>query len=378
MNKDIGILSFDGLCEVEDDIYLSNNMFNGLMKMSKGSKEITLLNQFPIGPVYSRLLHHQPIKYKNEIIFVPHFSHGVHIYNLDTHETIYIPVKKDDWKNFRCVDSIIWNGKLWMILTYFENSIASMDLKTKKIEYYADMYHPLCELKDELMDGVVFWSLLAKTDYVLYGVVDNSGYIIQIDLMKLKIKLLKVDDKKRFLDIALWKNCFYLTQYNSKDIVVYDNKNGLCHEIENKYDEILSDDGVVYSNIFALADAVVLVSNNGERIYTLNNDQISCLGVVPKGFKDIKADTRATWKRFYCYSVCDNKIKLFPSRANMMVSIEINERKISGQILKMSNDWLNTIYPNEYIKGYISECVSQKVPSYECDVVSLIDYVSNV
>lgn len=378
MNKCESILSFDGWCEVQDELYLSNNFFNGLMKISRKSGEISLLSKFPIGPVFSRLLHHQPIKYKNKIIFIPHFSYGVHIYDVVTQKIDYIPVKKDEWKNFRCVDFVVWNGKLWMILSYYENAIVSMDLETNEIEYYSDIYLPLSKVVGNLTDGVVFWSLLSKKDYMLYGVIDNLGYIVEIDIKNQKTKLIEVDKQKKFLDIAICGKYFYITQYKTKDIVIFDYINKSSYVVNNKYDEIISDDGLVYSNILSVRDFVFIVSNNGERIYSLKDNQISCYGVIPKGFEDIRTDTRAIWKRFYRYDIDRNRIYLFPSRANMMVTIDIADKSISGQIFAINDEWMNTVYQKEYVNEYFDECLKHGEPSYECDVVDLNALINRI
>lgn len=375
MVSSLSILSFDGYYEIDDDTYLSSSCFNGLVCISKKSGEIKVLKKFTVGPVFSRLLHHKIIKYNDELIFIPNYSHGVHIFNIESKEIDYVLVKKDKWENYRCVDAIVWNGKLWMIMTYIENAIVSMDLDSHEIEYHSDVYSPLKSILTNANEKV-FWTELYKQDYMLYGAVDNKGYVAQINIKDLSMRLIKIDPENHFVDIALSRNKLFMTEYKSKDIVVFDMNSGNHYKIKTKnLNDCTCNEDMYYSNIVSNNDRVFVIPNCGYDIWEVMDNGLLSYSKLPEGFKDIKEDFRSTWKRFYCTDFKGNIIELYPNRSNMMIRIDTNNGSCVGHVFDMSPKWLDEEYQIEYVDEYIKECVDNGSAALEWDGVDFNDWI---
>ena len=224
MRDIISYLAFDGYYELEDKLLLSNSCFNGLVEVSKKTGKIEVVKKFPVGPVFSQLLHHKIIRFGNKLFFVPNFSYGVHIYDIQTGDVEYVLIKKEEWENYRCADAIVYDNKLWLIMTYVYNGIISMDLNTYEIVYWEEAYAPIKKiLKDE--SNAVFWSELYKKDNILFGVVDHTGYAVCIDISIPQVELLEINKEKQFADITVNNEIVYLTQYSTSSIGIYYLKN---------------------------------------------------------------------------------------------------------------------------------------------------------
>lgn len=169
-----GILSYDAYCETENDIFISSNCMNGLVCIDKATGSSKYVKKFDDTYSICYLKHRQAIRNGNDIIFVPNFCDRIHIFNIITKEIRYVVIKKDEWKDFRCVDSFIWKDKLWLILSYMYNGIVSVDLEKYKVEYFSEVYSAFLDVLYSY-DEPIFWEELYKQeDGIVYGVVDRK------------------------------------------------------------------------------------------------------------------------------------------------------------------------------------------------------------
>ena len=344
-------ISFDGYYEVNNTIYMSSCSINGLLELDSKSRITKRVRRFDNGSLLSQLLHHNVIEVGDEVVFIPHFSFFLHIYNRCTDEIRTVKIKKDEWTRFRCVDSVVINNKLWLITSYLENGIISIDLGTYEVVYYDEFYSKLrVYLKDI---EPIFWTRLSIKNHILYGAFDDKGYIIKIDLETLTLDMIDMGSDRHFADIAVEKGVIYLTEYFSKHVFSYhinEEKqelilmNGHCEECEK----------TVYSNIIACDNFLILIPEFGRDIWAIEHSNIKKIGELPVDFID-NDDFRRGWKRFYNYEIKDFKLYLYPNKANMMIVIDLENFRIDGYKFLMNQEWINDNYEKEYFFKYIEE-----------------------
>ena len=344
-------ISFDGYCNYNNTIYMSSCTVNGLLEIDLESKVVKKVRRFDDGSLLSQLMHHNVIVVGDDMLFIPHFSYFLHIYNRFTDEIRAIKIKKDEWNRFRCVDSIVRNNKLWLITSYVESGIISIDLSTYEVKYYDEFYNKLRTFIKG--DEPIFWTRLCVGNNRMYGAFDNKGCIIEIDLENLTLSMINMGSDRHFADIAATNGVIYLTEYYSKHIVSYDvNRKkqelilmeGYCEEIKK----------TVYSNIVAFDNLVFLVPEYGRDIWTIYHSSIKKIGELPAEFAD-NDDFRNEWKRFYNYEIKDFKLYLYPNKANMMIVIDLKNYQIDGYKFLMNQEWMNISYEKEYCIKYIEE-----------------------
>ena len=374
MNKSLENVSFDGYIDFGDHLYYSCNYFNGLIKQSKRDGDIDVI-KFPVGPVFSQLLHHRVFKNGRELIFSPDYSYGVHTFDLDSNKMNYYVVKKDEWNNYRCACSLVWQNKLWMFFSFGENGIASMDLNTHDIEYYPNAYKKLRQLTES--NDVVFWSELCIDGSTVYGVINNKNYIVKIDLKDVSVTSVEVDKDAHLSGIAINDNHLYMTEYNTNDVLVYDIQNKETKRLDFAVDSSTArTKGLMYSNIVSCGGIVLAVHNHLRSVYEITTEGIIKYSDFPDNQEDISTDFRSTYRRFYSTFSDDNRIELYPARSNMMLSIDIVEKTVAGRTFKLPSNWLQQGYEKEIICDYFEECSTYNVPATESDMCDINDFVN--
>ncbi len=374
MTDSLQYVSFDGYVEYDKQIYYSSNCFNGMIKQLKNGDGIEVI-KFPKGIVMSHLLHHRVFTNGNELIFSPDYSYGIHTYDLVSNEMNYYAVKKDEWKNYRCAFSYVWNNKLWMFFAFGENGIASLDLDTHDIQYYPDAYKKLRQLTES--NDVVFWSELCIEGSIVYGVINNKNYIVKIDLKDVSVTSIDIGMNAHLSGITVSDNRLYMTEYNTNDVLVYDIQNKETKRLNFTVDSLkIPTNGLMYSNIVSCGGIVLAVHNHLRSVYEITTEGIIKYADFPDNQEDIDTDFRSTYRRFYSTFSDDNKIELYPARSNMMLSIDIVEKKVAGRIFKLPLNWFKQGYEKEIVCDYFEECSTYNVPATESDMCDINDFVN--
>lgn len=373
VKKSLEYVSFDGYIDFGDYRYLSCNFFNGLIRQSKEDGVIDAC-AFPEGPVFSQLLHHRVFMNGSELVFSPDYSYGVHTFDLNSNKMNYYVVKKDEWENYRCSCSHVWNNKLWMFLAYGENGIVSMDLETHNIEYYPDAYKTIRKYVEP--GEVVFWSELCINDGCVYGVINNKNYIVQINLEDISVKIIELEMELHLSGITINNSYLYMTEYNTNDILIYDIQKKTIKRLDFPFHNLMThENGLMYSNIVSGGGIVLAVHNYLKSIFEITTEEIKQYGDFPDEQEDINTDLRRTYRRFYSTLYDDNKIELYPARSNMMISIDISKKKITGNKLKLPSNWIKHGY-GKIIGDYFEECSKYNVPITESDLCDINDFIN--
>lgn len=375
MKKSLEYVSYDGYLDYGDHIYYSCGFFNGLIMQSKENGDIDV-SAFPEGPIFSQLLHHRVFMNGSELVFSPDYSYGVHTLDLNSKTMNYYVVKKDDWDNYRCACSHVWNNKMWMFFAYGDNGIASLDLETHDIEYYPDAYKTIRQYVEP--GEAVFWSELCIKDGCVYGVINNKNYIVQIHLADISVKILELEMGLHLSGVTINNSSLYMTEYNTNDILIYDIQKKTIRRIDFPFKNLSTpENGLMYSNIVSGGGSVFAVHNYLKSVFEITTEEIKKYGDFPDEQADINTDFRRTYRRFYSTFYNDNKIELYPARSNMMISIDISERRITGKIVKLPSNWIKQGY-GKLIDDYFEEYLRLNVPITESDLCDINDFVNYI
>ncbi len=373
MKKSLEYISFDGYVDTDEYLFYSCNTFNGLIKQSKENGSIEV-SKFSTNAVFNQLLHHRVYRNGNELVFSPDFSHCVHTFDLDSNLMNYYVVKKDEWKNYRCACSYVWNNKLWMIFSFGENGIASLDLDTHKIDYYPDAYKTIRQYTEP--NDVVFWSELCIRDKCVYGVINNKNCIVQINLEEISIKIIELEKDLHLSGITENNNYFFLTEYNTNEVLLYDISNKTIKKLGFPFGGLtIPSKGLMYSNIVSCGGTVLAVHNHMKSVFEITTEKIMKYGDFPDDQEDNNTDFRSKYRRFYSTFSDDNKVELYPARSNMMLTIDVLKKKITGRPFRFPSDWLKQEYENKIIDDYFKEYSIYNNPATESDMCDIKDFV---
>ena len=376
MTKSYSLLSFDGLLNSYNKSYLSSACFNGLIEIDNESNTASIIRKFPEENVFMYLLHHKIYKSGDEIIFAPDMAKNIHIMDINSKEINCIDFKNDCKYNSRCIDSYIWDNKLWLFFSSRKAPITSMNLFTYDIKYYPQLTDPLIKLtKDE--ESVIFWSELWKDEGQVYGVLYDSWYIIHIDLIHMETEIFSVASAdKKLTGIAVDGDIAYLTELDSYEIILYSLTDGsIKRYVPDCTLDLVKETGYLYSNILAMQGNIILVPNYDNKILCVQNGRITYFCNMPEGYRDIREDGRREWRRFYSSESNHEMIRLFPAKANMLLEINMNEKTAKGKGYQMPLEWIDTEYCTDYVAAYVMESAQNAACMPENEVVNLKDYL---
>lgn len=376
MTESYAKLSFDGLIDIQNKRYFSSNCFNGLIEVDNQTNTTRIVKRFPQENIFMYLMHHKIVRSGNELIFTPDLARTIHVMNLSSMEINCINFAKNFNYESRCIDSYIWDGKLWLFFSNRKTPITSMDLSTYRIEHYPQLTKPLEEITKDEYDAV-FWSPLYKEQGQIYGVLYSSQYIIHIDLVHMNTEyFLVTPTENKLADIAVNGNTAYLTAFNSREVILYSLTDGSIEKCMPVFPPDPTEGaGYLYSNIILEQGNLLLIPNYGNRILYIQNNQIMPFCSMPEGHQDVTGDGRITWRRFYSSESVDGLIRLFPARSNMLVEIDVKERKATGKSYRMPSEWIHTGYYTDYVSTYVKEAARDGTCMPENDVVNLKDYI---
>mgnify|MGYP002516734881 FL=1 len=376
MTKSYSLLSFDGLIDNGKESYLSSACFNGLIEIDRESGSVRMINKFPKENAFMYLLHHKLCKHGNKIIFTPDHAKNIHVMDMDSNDMICVDFKGGYSGAARCIDSYVWDNRLWLFFSNKGMPVTSMDLSTYEIRHYPELTESLETIvKDE--DQVIFWAELWKDRGQAYGVFYDSGYLVHIDLTCRKTEIIPaVPEGKRMTGAAVAGETAYLTERDSYEVTAYSLADGSTRTYAPEHSlNLAKGTGYVYSNIVAANGKILLVPNFDNRILCIKDDRIAFFCHMPKGYRDIEEDGRNSWRRFYSTQRCGNVLRLFPAKANMLLDIDLKEEKAEGRSYKMPSGWMDTGYYRDYVTPYVRESARDAQCMYENDVVNLNDYI---
>lgn len=353
LNKSV---SFDGCYDTGEELYASCMQFNALLKINKRDGRVQLVTTFPNEPAMQQAIYQKIYCADDNVIFVPSYGKGVYTYDLQNQQLEFYPITMPDCAASRCIASYQVGDKIWMFYAYADNPIVVYDIKTHQIEYYEEMMKVLPEEIRERKKAV-FWGEFACNESDVYGVIWKSAYILHMNLQTMAVEIISLCGwADELTGVAYDAGVIYLTEFDSKEVKALRLLDGARKVYRPQGDMQLDEEGkMIYSNVIACQGEVLMIPDSGRRIFSLRHEDgmIVPFADLPEAYEDV-TDERRGWRRYFSHFDTDSGIRLCPSRANMMLDINVSERTIRGQIYRFDEN-ADEAYFKHNVCGHLKE-----------------------
>lgn len=345
------VMSFgDVYCE-DGKLMLSSDCFNGLVTCDTDGKDFEV-KRFP-GITANAMFSHRNIhRVGDKLFFAPNKLKGIHMLDMKAGELSFFSIE-EHIPNYRmCVDSYLWNGKIWMFFPYKRNGVISFDVETHKYERYTELTENIPTATDRT---VIFNAKLTHDNEHVYGVRNKSNRIIRFNLKKKTTEVIEIIGYDDFFGITYLDNRLYISMVKSKKILEYTLSTKKYRVIEP--DKEVPESNSSYCCICAYKGKVYLIDWYMKSIQVIENDKITGFCNLPEEFALLNDVHRKKLRPFYNIRKWEKGILLFPERANMMVAVDMEAKKAHGLKLVADKQWIEKEYMQSYFDDYVKESV---------------------
>ena len=371
-------VSFQGYYDAGEEYYVSCYQFNGLLKIYKNTKEAEFIASFPKEPTTKQALHQTVFCVGQTLVFAPVYASGIHTYHLGSGQMEYYPVEMPGCKKVRCMDAHMVGNKLWLFYSYADNPIVVFDVITHKMTYYKDIIDILPkEIKERKF--AAFWSLFARNGYDLYAPVWRSPYILHMNLENRKTELISLEGfADSIIGVAYDEGIFYLTEWEKEEIKAWnplDDTKTVYRPLEDM--GLNNEYRIVYTNVIACQGQIILVPNAGTRVFRLRKEDGAIVPFCdfPEEYEEF-TEERKSWRKHLSFECSDEGIRLFPSRGNMMLDINVSGQTVHGQDFLLGENWEKECYANIFAPYIREQTVNGRV--CENKIIELDDFIKYV
>jgi len=171
-------LSFYDSYQDEENIWFSNNLYNGLFKYNIDEDKTYFVTVFP-NENWRRLgLHQKVINYKNKLFFIPGLSKYIHVYDVNSGEmeSLFFPEK--DGYNYRTNLSGVHlcNHILYVFPKFIERPVYMLNLETYEIQYM-NGFNEECNKYIRCLNGQICFGTLSEPDAMWLPIVKSNTMI---------------------------------------------------------------------------------------------------------------------------------------------------------------------------------------------------------
>lgn len=373
-NIDYRQISFDYVCEVDDCFYVSSGMFNGLLKINKKNNQAEYICSFPNEAECAVALHHKIYRFEDMLVFAPNNACGIHIYHLNIHRMDFYPIDTEKHIRNRCIDSFIINDKLWLFYAFVEHAVVIFDLKTFQMDFFYRVMDALPQAIVEREKTAVFWSTLVQLEGKVYGVIWNSPYVAEIDVISRAVNIYNLGEKELHLSaISCDSNSIWVAEAKTKTLWKWDLENGVTQKYVMREQYLKSCS--YFCNLIWSNNKLLVLFDDLESVFYVNEEHacIDELCSFPEGFRKMD-DMRSKVRRFFNVEILSDRVRLFPISTNMMLEIDVQKALISGYSIRLVPDYDEEWYMKNFMGPFLKKMYSEKC-IIEGEDVSLKTYL---
>ncbi len=369
-------IAFDGAYDDGENLYVSCEMFNGFLKVSKKTLKSEYLCRFDKDISNGLALHHAVYRYEDSLIISPDSSIYVYMYDMKTGVLSSYAIDKEGSKKNRCVASALWGNKLWLFFAYAEHPVIIFNLDSRSIEEFygiIDNLPPDIIVRDEVP---VFWTAFSQNEDKAYAAIWNSSYIVEINLKKEQAYIGKMSENAELTTVTYDGSFYWGIDAHRKEVYKCDK----YFEIVKKYrvgEEFLKTRTSV-GNIMHCEGEIIVLFGDCDKIFRVNerDSLVEPILELPKSFRTIN-DIRKKWRRFFNYDVVGNVIRVYPVNSNMMLEIDVEAVSVSGYEFILDDKYDDNWYQCNIINPCI-EKMFQDNKVFESRGCTLDDYLNYI
>ncbi len=371
IENDYRYVSFDGAYDDGENLYISCQMFNGMLRVNKETCQAEYICRFEKDSLIARVSHHKVYKYKQYMVFAPDYARGIYVYDLYEEKWEFVVVDSKRSQQNRCIDSIIVEDKLWLFYAYAEHPVVILDLNSFEVE----RFYGIAELFPEEIakrKQAVFLSVFQKYENRIYGVIWKSPYIVEINLVTKEVAIYNIEALDSKITALAYDGInFWLVDNDEKCIIQWRKEQGIVE----KYAANSMFDKIVYAG-----GKIILLSANDAFVYWINEEKriIEVFCELPIGFEGF-SDVRKTWRRVVSHDVYGNVVRMYPGNANMMLDINVAEATVKGYKVVLRDDYDDEWYKKTIFHAHIKEITRRNTlkESTNIDLKDFLGYISS-
>ncbi len=320
-------LSFSCAAEIGGYLYVPEDEFNGLFKIDMKTGKSKFVTKFYKEDLQMTFLYQKAIVFHGKIFFIPCRAGHIAEFNTDTKEMKYYKISKDvDECGTIKFNGCIRKDDLLYLFSAQGASIICFNMNNGNIQEH-DLVDNNLSNKVENTGLIAFSSVIKVEDYA-YASCSLINIFLKIDLKELSCEVISINGMERgAVDIAYQNNVLYFLS-NQGDIFSYNLKTKDANLI---YKEKKNMQSLPYSKILAWENELWLLASGAEYIckinmQTLKKDEIT---EYPSGFTILEKPgfPLAKWRS---YELKKGNLLFFPRKANMLLSWDNEEKKLSG------------------------------------------------
>lgn len=332
---------------INGEWWFSNLSFNALMKTNSESGETEMISTFEDLPADSENLHVKTIRYDNLLIFIPHKSNRIHIWDIEKNcflKSVAIEYEKSGYFINAFKDD---NDIIWIIPNKLSDSIILFDINKREVS----AFDGIKELSDSgNADDVIIWADYKNNN--LYIQIYRKNICFSVECNSGKTEKIIFPDSFLGLPFSVYDNKLYLSLLGTSDIFEYDTKTKSYERY--KINGILKRGIIFYSNIIKVKNKLIITPCHSDDVIIYDTEKREYKKLTfPEGF-----ERTGPYNMCGFYKMSENEIIVFPARCNQLIKINTDDFSLStmpfvlsDSLIKYSADMTESLFEKKYHSG---------------------------
>lgn len=320
---------FDAYIDSEQ-IFFSNNSFNGLISMDKKNGRCNYITAFSGDVPWAKGMHKRIIKYKDRLFFFPNAAKGISVYNLNTNKMQFF---KGDVGYWELTEIFAFGQVAYLIPKSMEQSLYLFDMEEykfteisgwnrniQKTVHDCEQLQPNCACVIEKF----FWTFIRNTNILIEtSIITGESVFYHLD-KDFTINYMVADGEN------LWISS------KKKDIVIRWNKErGILEQIVLSDAREKSNPGDS-NQLKCFQNRLLILPERGGEILIIDSDRRITSISIPD-LRRVKDNTRKNLSLFGGCMIDNNDIYLLPYAADGLYILRLESKEITRQSLAFTN-----------------------------------------
>lgn len=342
------VLSFTDAWKEENELWVSNETFNGIFKIDMLSGKGEFIGRFD-REIGCRKLYRQVINYCDWLIFIPDTADSVAFFHKKTHDIEYADIVAPDAGSdeIKIRSTCVYREELWMFPEYLAQSIMIINLKSRCVRY-DDILEKTVKAAAKSAKGSFFGKALIRGSEAWIPI-RKTPEIIKYDMDTGKAEFTRLEAPKAGINsMDAMGDVFWITYCDKSEITEWrpaaGREDNYRIETEEKAER-------PYCGIIPIADfqCIIVPAYAGEMI--LKTERICRKLSYPDGFEWMPR-VGQSGTADYEYHREKEKIFIFSSSWNMFLEYDMRTERLEGKVCRVPEEWNSGRIMEEYIYPY--------------------------
>ena len=359
----------------QDYIYFSCNIFNALFRYELKTGKTEHLGIFEDEPLLAMGLHQKAFGWNEKIVFAPASANALCIFDPADNSVEYVKLPGTEGETG--IDAVLFDDKVWIFYVSKKCPIYVVDLKTRSYEKLESITKKLANV---IRPGkkTAFYTRCAVEGGYIYSAVWGTDTVLKADLKSGSFELIQIPVKGIQLSgVAYSDENLYLTALSDWNVYRFNLQSKRTDAYT--YQGCKSERQVLYPLIIAFNKHIIAFPTERDDILTIDDAAMKLKPFcgIPEGYDSIVSDGRCYWKRFYSYSIEDDKLTILPYSSKMRLTISGSDHTCGRTEMVFEESFIDDLFERIYKPGYI-ETEKKKPVVRENPLYSFEDFIKNI